>query len=178
MKFWKTALLIAGLVLPGLSAPSWTLAQDREHRGYEGRGGDGERGGDRGGYGQERGRPQFAPGRGFEDRRGPPAGPVWGAAPRPNFGDDRYGYGRPGPAYIPRAYPQPFFQQRYAPPPTYGRWRRGQFLPPSSRGYAISDYTRYHLRRPPRGYYWCRSGSDFILVAVATGLIFEVIGDN
>jgi Ni/Co efflux regulator RcnB len=40
----------------------------------------------------------------------------------------------------------------------------------------ISDYGRYHLRRPPRGYYWYRAGDDFVLVAVATGMIFDVIG--
>ncbi len=57
-----------------------------------------------------------------------------------------------------------------------GGWRRGDFLPPAYRGFALQDYARFHLRRPPRGYYWCRSGEDFILVAAATGLIFEVVG--
>ncbi len=56
------------------------------------------------------------------------------------------------------------------------RFSRGQILPPSYRGGVISDYGRYHLRRPPRGYYWYRAGDDFVLVAVATGMIFDVIG--
>ena len=99
-------------------------------------------------------------------------------------------YDRPQ-AYAPRGYGAPWpggggsvgggygFQPRFAPPPMAGRWRRGEFLPPSYRGYVLQDYGRYHLRRPPRGYYWCRSGDDFVLVAAATGLIFDVInGDD
>ena len=42
-------------------------------------------------------------------------------------------------------------------------------------GFAVSDYGRYHLRRPPRGYSWYRAGDDFVLAALGSGLIFEVI---
>ncbi|MDP1631487.1 MAG: RcnB family protein [Caulobacter sp.] len=79
-------------------------------------------------------------------------------------------------------------QWHYGPPPTtyYGRpgyapghaaWRRGAYLPSyyRSRGYVVSDYGRYRLRPPPRGYYWYRDGNDFLLAAVATGLILDVI---
>lgn len=66
---------------------------------------------------------------------------------------------------------------RHAMPPgaAYGRWRRGQVLPPAYRGAVVSDFGRYHLRRPPRGYYWVHEGDDFVLVAMGTGLIFDVI---
>ncbi len=57
-----------------------------------------------------------------------------------------------------------------------GRWRRGQFFPPSMRGEVVADYQRYHLRRPPPGFYWYRSGDDFVLAALSSGLIFEVVG--
>lgn len=58
-------------------------------------------------------------------------------------------------------------------------WARGQYLPPEARGAMISDFGRYHLRRPPRGYYWYRSGEDYVLASTASGVIFEVIpGDG
>lgn len=79
-------------------------------------------------------------------------------------------------------------QWRYGPPPNayYGRpgyrpgynaWRRGAYLPDyyRGRGYVIYDYGRYHLRPPPRGYYWYRVGDDYLLAAIASGLIFDVI---
>jgi Ni/Co efflux regulator RcnB len=59
-----------------------------------------------------------------------------------------------------------------------GRFRRGQVLPQAERGYVIGDYYRYHLRRPPPGYYWYRNGEDFVLAAVASGLIFEVVAGD
>lgn len=80
---------------------------------------------------------------------------------------------------------------RYGPPPAayYGRpgyrpgyeaWRRGAYLPSyyRGRGYVVNDYYRYHLRPPPRGYYWYRTGNDYVLAAIATGLIFEVIANR
>lgn len=56
----------------------------------------------------------------------------------------------------------------------YRRWSRGQYLPPAYRGYVVRDYGRYRLRPPPRGYHWVRAGDDYILAAIATGLILEV----
>jgi Ni/Co efflux regulator RcnB len=58
-------------------------------------------------------------------------------------------------------------------------WSRGQYLPPEARGAMIEDFERYHLRRPPRGYFWYRAGDDYVLAAIGTGVIFEVIqGDD
>ena len=60
----------------------------------------------------------------------------------------------------------------------YRRWARGQRLPSSYyRGnqYYVSDYGRYGLRAPPRGYRWYRTGNDYVLAAAATGLIASVI---
>jgi Ni/Co efflux regulator RcnB len=37
------------------------------------------------------------------------------------------------------------------------------------------DYREYHLRRPPYGYEWRESNGQFILAAVATGLIASAI---
>jgi Ni/Co efflux regulator RcnB len=54
-------------------------------------------------------------------------------------------------------------------------WQRGAYLPPYYRSYVIYDYPRYGLRHPPRGYQWYRSGNDYVLAAIATGLILEVL---
>ncbi|WP_297515502.1 RcnB family protein [uncultured Caulobacter sp.] len=59
----------------------------------------------------------------------------------------------------------------------YRRWVRGQRLDARYRGggYSVSDYRRYGLRAPPRGYRWHRVGDQYVLAAVATGLIASVI---
>lgn len=64
--------------------------------------------------------------------------------------------------------------------PGYYAWRRGAYLPPyyRTRGYVVYDYHRHHLRPPPRGYYWYRDGNDYLLAAIATGLILDVIINN
>lgn len=54
-------------------------------------------------------------------------------------------------------------------------WQRGTYLPPYYRGLVIYDYGRYGLHRPPRGYHWVRVNDDYILAAIATGLIREII---
>jgi len=66
-------------------------------------------------------------------------------------------------------------------------WRRGygpdrayyvgQRLPPRyrERTYVVEDWRGHNLRQPPRGYYWVQSGTDYLLVAVATGLIASAI---
>lgn len=42
--------------------------------------------------------------------------------------------------------------------------------------YVVHDYHHYGLRHPPRGYGWRRSDAgDFLMVALATGIIAEVI---
>jgi Ni/Co efflux regulator RcnB len=76
----------------------------------------------------------------------------------------------------------------YGPPPAayYGRpgfalgyhaWARGARLPRYyfDRRYYV-DWRAYRLRPPPRGYYWVRDErGDFLLAAVATGLIADLI---
>ncbi|HVW74744.1 MAG TPA: RcnB family protein [Rhizomicrobium sp.] len=44
-----------------------------------------------------------------------------------------------------------------------------------NRGERVSDYRRYHLSRPPRGYEWRRVDNNYVLAAAATGLIASVI---
>jgi Ni/Co efflux regulator RcnB len=112
--------------------------------------------------------PYYAPGAGY---------PAYQGYRPPTYGPQGYGgQGYRGQTYAPQAYRgQPYGGQAYAPRASYGRWLRGQIMPPGYRGDVINDFGRYHLRRPPRGYYWVREGDDFVLVAIGTGLIFEVI---
>jgi Ni/Co efflux regulator RcnB len=82
---------------------------------------------------------------------------------------DRFHYGAPPVSY----YGRPGYR------PGYESWRRGAYLPSYYRGhgYVVNDYGRYRLRPPPRGYYWYRTGNDYVLAAIATGLIFDVISN-
>ena len=68
---------------------------------------------------------------------------------------------------------------RYVAPRGYQTrsWSYGQTMPSYYRGqsYVVSDYGRYGLRQPPRGYQYVRSGNDVVLAAIAGGLITAVI---
>ena len=52
-----------------------------------------------------------------------------------------------------------------------GRIERGDW----DRGVRVTDYGHYHLSRPPRGYEWRRVDNNYVLAAVAGGLIASVI---
>jgi Ni/Co efflux regulator RcnB len=39
----------------------------------------------------------------------------------------------------------------------------------------VSDWRSHRLNAPPRGYQWVQSGSDYLLVAVATGIIAQLL---
>lgn len=59
-----------------------------------------------------------------------------------------------------------------------GWYKRGGYLPVQYRAdrYYVSDWSTYRLRQPPRGYRWVRSdNSDFLLIAVATGIITDIV---
>jgi Ni/Co efflux regulator RcnB len=56
-------------------------------------------------------------------------------------------------------------------------WRRGDRLPYAyrHRNYVVDDWRGHHLRQPPRGYEWVQDGGDYLLVAIATGVIAEIL---
>jgi Ni/Co efflux regulator RcnB len=83
------------------------------------------------------------------------------------FYNNRFYYGPPPEAY----YSNPGYR------PGYAAWRRGARLPPYYQGYVVNDYGRYRLRPPPRGYAWYRVDNDYLLASIATGVIFDIIGD-
>ncbi len=43
------------------------------------------------------------------------------------------------------------------------------------REYVVSDWHERHLNEPPRGYHWVRNGDDYVLAAIATGVIADVL---
>ncbi|OTP78636.1 MULTISPECIES: RcnB family protein [Burkholderiaceae] len=56
-------------------------------------------------------------------------------------------------------------------------WRRGDRLPNDyrDRQYVVDDYRGYGLRQPPRGYHWVGVGGDYVLAAIATGVIAQIV---
>jgi Ni/Co efflux regulator RcnB len=56
-------------------------------------------------------------------------------------------------------------------------FRRGHRLPPEFRNhqYVVSNWRGHHLAPPPRGYHWVQVGPDYVLAAIATGVIVNLI---
>lgn len=42
----------------------------------------------------------------------------------------------------------------------------------------VHDWRERHLRQPPHGYEWERSGNQFVLIAIGTGIIASVIAGS
>jgi Ni/Co efflux regulator RcnB len=63
------------------------------------------------------------------------------------------------------------------PPPGHMRhdWQRGHRY--DGRVVVVDDWRTRRLREPPRGYHWVRDDDDgqFLLVAVATGIITDIV---
>jgi Ni/Co efflux regulator RcnB len=56
------------------------------------------------------------------------------------------------------------------------QWRRGQRIGYNDwAGAQPVDYRAHHLRHPPRGYEWRQSNGQYVLAAVATGVIASII---
>lgn len=104
---------------------------------------------ERGGYDRHHGQPQAV------QRHGPPPYYRHDQRPQAHYRDDHRGRGV-GPGY---------------------RYYRGDRLPPSmrSRHYVVNDWRGHHLSAPPRGHRWVQVGADYVLIAVATGLIAQFV---
>jgi hypothetical protein len=76
----------------------------------------------------------------------------------------------PGPGYYhPPGHPP-------GPPPGgpgYHQWHRGDYY--HGDRYAVNNWSHYHLRPPPPGYQWVQSGGQFVMIAVATGVVADII---
>jgi Ni/Co efflux regulator RcnB len=82
-------------------------------------------------------------------------------------------HGGPGP----QGGPQMHADDHRGGPVPHQDWRRGQRLPDDYRDnrYVVNDWHGHGLRRPPRGYEWRQVNGDYVLAAVATGVITSII---
>ncbi len=62
----------------------------------------------------------------------------------------------------------------------YRSFHRGDRLPAEyrHRHYVVNDWRGHHLSAPPRGYHWVQTGADYVLVAIATGVILQLFLNN
>jgi len=58
-----------------------------------------------------------------------------------------------------------------------GQLKRGEQLPPRYRThhYVVENWKAHRLSEPPAGHQWVQAGSDYALVAIATGVVTEVL---
>ena len=56
-------------------------------------------------------------------------------------------------------------------------FHRGDRLPAEyrHRQYVVDDWRGHNLSAPPRGYQWVQSGGDYVLIAIATGIIAQLM---
>jgi Ni/Co efflux regulator RcnB len=47
-----------------------------------------------------------------------------------------------------------------------------------SHQYVVDDWRGHRLSAPPRGYHWVQTGGDYVLVAIATGIILQLLLNN
>ena len=143
------SMAVAAAALAMCMAAGSAFAQDRGHdRGHD-------RGDDRGNGRYEQQHRQFD--RHNDDRRGDRGH---------RYGREDY---RPGRHFDRHGYPQP-----------HAEWRRGGRVPHEYRGrnYVVNDWRAYRLQQPPRGYQWVGVGGDYVLAAIATGLIAQIVVGN
>ena len=59
-------------------------------------------------------------------------------------------------------------------------WVKGSRVPQQYRGntYVVNDWRGHRLSAPPRGYHWIQNGGDYVLVAIASGVIAQIILGN
>jgi len=56
-------------------------------------------------------------------------------------------------------------------------YNRGDRLPVEyrHRNYVVEDWREHRLSAPPRGYHWVQYGADYALIAIATGVIAQIL---
>jgi len=149
----KSKTVICAIAAASFSFASLSFAQGHDRRGPD----ESPRGEQRGPMGKDGrdgrdGRDQGP--RGFDPRahrNGPNAGPH--GFDRHDARDDR-NYGARGPQY-----------------------HRGGRIPTEyrNRQYVANNWRDHRLNAPPRGQQWVQVGSDYVLIAIATGIIAQLV---
>ncbi|CAE6814570.1 MULTISPECIES: RcnB family protein [Paraburkholderia] len=62
-------------------------------------------------------------------------------------------------------------------PVPHNDWHRGERLPTEyrDRNYVVDNWHEHGLQAPPRGYQWVGVNGDYVLAAIATGVIANVL---
>ncbi|WP_440466974.1 RcnB family protein [Pseudomonas sp. YH-1] len=91
--------------------------------------------------------------------------------PHGNYNQGRNGHGDP------RYYKNPNYRPQAGMPVPHRDWRRGVVVEPNYRGdrYWVTDWQARHLYAPPRDHRWLYVNGDYILVAIASGLIVNIL---
>jgi Ni/Co efflux regulator RcnB len=97
-------------------------------------------------------------------------GPPSHGKPGPSHGGPQHGGGH-GPA------PHEASIERPGGPVPHNDWHKGERLPQEyrDRNYVVDDWRGHGLQPPPRGYQWVGVNGDYVLAAVATGIIANVL---
>ena len=66
--------------------------------------------------------------------------------------------------------------QRHGAGPDH-QWTKGSRVPPQYRGhhYVVNNWQRHGLHKPGRGQQWVQNGNDYLFVAVASGVIAQIV---
>lgn len=163
MKFIYRMLVAAALLTGSFAVAAQSHGHDRGHDDHQGsrRGHDTRHDNDRRGdnrHHEDRGDHGRHYGASRDFHRGPVryAPSQYRPAPRYYGPSHRVVYRYPAPRYVVR----------------HDRWARGhRYYGPN---YVVSNYGYYRLRPPPRGYHWVRSDNNYLLVAIATGVILDI----
>jgi len=64
-------------------------------------------------------------------------------------------------------------------PIPHSDWHRGDRLPAEyrDRSYVVDNWHEHGLSAPPRGYHWVGVNGDYVLAAVATGVIANILAN-
>jgi Ni/Co efflux regulator RcnB len=56
-------------------------------------------------------------------------------------------------------------------------WHQGGRIPSEyrNRQYYVNDWHGHGLRQPPRGHQWVQMGGDYVLIAIASGVIAQLL---
>lgn len=114
--------------------------------------------------------PDNVPGR--QDNRGPqPQNP-----PQQVPQGGRYDPAGPGPGNA-HPYRSPDHRPQAGMPVPHRDWRRGVIVEPAYRGdrYWVTDWHSRHLYAPPRDHRWLYVNGDYVLVAIASGVIVNIL---
>ncbi|WP_312935913.1 RcnB family protein [Pseudomonas sp.] len=145
-------LLMLGTPLAGFAQP--------------GGGPDNRDGGPQGGQPQgQQGRPQPQ-----GHQAGQPPGQSPQQRPQQPGNANRHGGGQP-------AYRDPGFRPQAGMPVPHQQWQRGHVVEPQYRDdrYWVTDWRARQLSAPPPEHRWLRVNGDYVLVAIATGVITSIL---